>query len=206
MAIVFLTGSSDQNDCSLRKDSHGIRVFSCEVTDSKFKSIKANFVLEGEFEQLVAVMQDVPAYKNWQYHMVNPKIVNSNGKDEIIYYSEISAPWPVSNRDVIVSLKFNYDAEKEILEVIALGLPTALPDVEDVIRVPNFNAKWLVRKIKGSSQLAVEYALVIDMGGSIPAWLVNMAQAEGPFETFSKLKERMKLMEYQDKDFSFLRK
>ncbi len=200
-SIVFGTVQA-QTDCTVRKDLNGIKVFSCEVADSKFKSIKATFELDAELNQLVSVLQDVPAYNAWQYRMINPRLVRQDERS-LTYYGEISAPWPVSNRDLIVILEFGYDPAEKVLNVSATGMPASLPLVENIIRIPDFKAKWTVREL-ANHQLQVEYNLVIDIGGAIPAWLINMAQAEGPFETFSNLKAHLKLEKYQGNTYSFL--
>lgn len=188
-----------QPECTLRKNSNGIKVYTCPVKDSNLKAIKASFDLESGLGQLVAVIKDVPAYTAWQYHMIESKLV-SQGKNELIYHSEISAPWPVSNRDMVVQLKFKYDSVNSILDIDAIGLPALVPLVEDNIRIPHFKANWNIYVVK-ENHLRIEYNLMVDIGGSIPAWLMNMAQAEGPFETFSKLKTQVTRGEYQSRQY-----
>ncbi len=200
--VVSIENVEAQIDCSLRKNSNGIRVYACPVKDSNIKSIKSTFELEADLNQVVAVLQDVPAYTEWQYHMIKSKLV-SQGKNELIYYSEIAAPWPVSNRDLVVQLKFSYDSAKRILVVDATGMPALLDPVEDIIRIPHLRAKWTIQKVK-ENHLKVEYDLRVDIGGSIPAWLMNMAQAEGPFETFSRLKTQIAMQNYQSSEYQFI--
>ncbi len=184
-----------QSECTLRKDSNGIKVYTCSVNDSNLKAIKATFDLEAGLSQLVAVVQDVPAYTAWQYRMIKSKLVSQH-RNELIYHSEVSAPWPVSNRDMVVQLKFKYDSVNRIMDIDAIGLPALVPLVEDNIRIPHFKANWNIHVVN-KNHLRIEYNLMIDIGGSIPAWLMNMAQAEGPFETFSKLKTQITQAEYQ---------
>lgn len=200
--VVVLESAQAQTDCSLRKDSQGIKVYSCNIEGSKVKRVRAVFELEADFNQIVAAIYDVPSYTTWQYHMISSKLID-HGMNELTYYSVISAPWPVSNRDMIVNLKFKYDSIARILEITGNGVPTKLPAVEDKVRVPYFKAKWTIQKIT-NGKLQVEYNLDVDIGGSIPAWLMNMAQAEGPFETFNNLKDRLKLELYNQANYPFL--
>ena len=202
LALVGFDIANAQTDCTLRKDAQGIKVYSCNVEGSKFKGIKANFELDANLHQVVSALYDVPSYTKWQYHMISAKLVNQ-GVDELMYHSEVSAPWPVSNRDMVVRLHFNYDSIAKVLLVNAIGLPSTLPTVPDVIRIPYFKARWTIQE-STLNKLLVQYELDIDVGGSIPAWLMNMAQAEGPFETFSKLKEQLKRQQYKRKEYPFL--
>ena len=45
--------------------------------------------------------------------------------------------------------------------------------------------------VVNGSDLKVSYFLNVDPGGSIPAWLVNLAVAEGPYESFRNLKRQL---------------
>ena len=184
-----------RSQCTVRKDEQGIKVMSCEVKDSRLKSIKTVFELDADLFQLVSVLRDVSTYSSWQYRMINTKKIQE-GDSSIMYYGEISAPWPVSNRDLIVRLEFDYNREQKTLVVNATGYPTNLPIVEHIIRVPEFKAKWIVSEIS-DHRLHVEYQLAVDIGGAIPVWIMNMAQAEGPFETFSNLRVHIQSEKYK---------
>jgi hypothetical protein len=58
-----------------------------------------------------------------------------------------------------------------------------------MIRVPFFDGSWKINK--GVNVLKVTYTLRIDPGGLVPAWLANLAMAEGPFVSFQKLKKQL---------------
>jgi hypothetical protein len=47
-----------------------------------------------------------------------------------------------------------------------------------------------------SRTIKAEYTLYADPGGSVPAWLVNLFIADGPLESFQKLKEHIKKPAY----------
>jgi hypothetical protein len=60
-----------------------------------------------------------------------------------------------------------------------------------------FKAQWTITPLKDGS-LSLEYQLLVDPGGSVPAWLVNLAVVDGPFETMSALREKVKEKKYQE--------
>jgi hypothetical protein len=63
------------------------------------------------------------------------------------------------------------------------------PPPDNVIRVPYFEASWKVTQ-QGKNLNAI-YTLHIDPGGIVPAWLVNMAMADGPYVSFRNLKSQL---------------
>lgn len=78
LCIPFTVGA--QSNCLLRlnnKDS--IRVYTCDPTKSKFKSIKTTFEVDG-------------THKAWQYKTISAKVLKKVSDQEVIYYTEVRCP------------------------------------------------------------------------------------------------------------------
>lgn len=176
-----------QEDCDLKRDTDGIKVYTCEEANERFKSLRAEFVLENvKMEDLKNFLWDVNNYVTWQYNMIVAERLSSSGNEEMTYRSEIDAPWPVENRELVV--KVTMQQEKNMMKFFIKNTPYNKTPKEDVVRVPYFEASWTV--VPDGTSLKVTYTLRIDPGGSVPPFLVNIAMAEGPYVSFKKLKEQ----------------
>ena len=113
------------------------------------------------------------------------------------------APWPVSNRDVIVHLKVEQDPLTKKMTFTANGMPDYIPEKEGITRVPMSKSKWIVVPVS-PNKLKVEYSMNIDPSGSVPAWMMNMVSADGPFESFYTLKNKIKERNYTNADAPFI--
>jgi hypothetical protein len=201
--FFFSTAAFGQTDCELKKDQDSIKVYSCNTDQSKFKSIKASFEVNATAPQLAAMVMDITGYNEWQYKTINAKILKQISKQELIYYVEIVAPWPVSNRDVIVHLKVEQDPTTKKMIFTANGMPDYIPVKEGITRVPMSKSKWIVVPVS-PNKLKVEYSMNIDPSGSVPAWMMNMVSADGPFESFYSLKSKIKERNYTKADAPFI--
>lgn len=174
--------------CDLRKDKEGIKVYTCPSDSSKFRSLRAEFKLENiSFETLENFLWNVNDYPGWQYNMVSASLLKTIKDTAIVYRSEVAAPWPVQNREMIVQLSVNRNLGKDKLAFSMHSVSYAYPLDENLIRVPYSKARWQVRKVNNT--LFVTYTLHIDPGGYVPPMLVNLAMAEGPYESFRSLKK-----------------
>jgi len=63
---------------------------------------------------------------------------------------------------------------------------------------------WLIDPAPGNT-LKIDYTLQLDPGGSIPAWLVNMFIANGPVETFRRLKKQIQKPVYVNAHLPFIK-
>lgn len=186
--LLFLfqsIGLAQTQDCELKKQKDEIKVYTCKSDTSKFRSLRAEFVIERTtVKELEAFLFDIPNYVNWQYNATEAKLLEQLDSQSMIYRLVIDAPWPVDNRELIV--KFAVQKETEQVKFTMNTVPFDYPLGGDVIRVPFSQARWEVTPIH--NDLHVKYFMNINPGGYVPPMLVNIAMAEGPYQSFRNLK------------------
>lgn len=188
--VICFHPSFAQEDCSLRKDQDSIKVYTCDREDLKFKSIKATFSVNTTLSTLTAFVLDIDRYPEWQYNTTRPRIVSRITDKRLIFYTVIEAPWPVSDRDMVVDLSVWQDSKTKTITITTNGVPDYVPMEEGLVRVPMSAATWTIKRVS-PTKLNVEYAIRIDPGGSVPAWMVNMVCAEAPYISFRNLREKI---------------
>jgi len=181
-----------QANWTFQKEKDGIKVYTRPSKASKFNEIKAEFDIQTSSAKFISVISDVDKYPVWVYGTKTTKLCERLNNEEIIYHSEINAPWPFSNRDFYSKLKIHPDPGAKAITITATGLPSYKPVENGIVRVPYLRSYWVVTTVNQST-LHVVYTTNIDAGGAVPAWLVNLFSTNGPIESFSKLRERCKL-------------
>lgn len=182
---IILTAQS--TDCDLKKEKEGIKVYTCKSDTSKFRSLQAEFVIENtSIEELKTFMFTVSKYIHWQYDAVEAGMLKGINSNEMIYRVVIDAPWPVDNRELIVQFStVIHDADHANFYINTVS--SDYPVSDNLVRVPFSQARWDITRINKS--LHVTYHMNIDPGGYVPAFLINMAMAEGPYQSFRSLKK-----------------
>jgi hypothetical protein len=189
MASVSL--ATAQPSWKLVRDKNGIHVYTASIETLKFKSIRVQTVLEGTIPKLMQILGDVSKHPEWVYKAKSATFVKQLSPYEFIYYTETILPWPASNRDAIIHLTMVPDTALHSLNITAFSEPDLLEKKEGLVRIPYTNAKWHVTEL--NNQITIDYVFEVDPGGDLPAWLVNMLADKGPFESFYKLKMKLKL-------------
>ncbi len=178
------------SNCDLKKNADEIKVYTCKTENEKFRTLKANFALKNiNFLELENFILSVDNYPTWQYNMLEAEIIQPINNHVISYRSVVDAPWPVENREMIIKLIVTRDEPNQRMYIETENFDSSLPVKDGVIRIPFMHGLWTVTK--NNNDLQVEYVLQIDPGGSVPAWLVNMAMAEGPYVSFKNLRNQL---------------
>ncbi|MBL7711894.1 MAG: lipid-binding protein [Chitinophagaceae bacterium] len=179
-----------QKDWSLRSNKEGIKVFTRTESASGLKEIKVQCAVQATLSQMVALVMDVNAGTDWVYATRSSTLLKRVSASELYYYSEVEMPWPLTNRDFISHLMVSQDPVTRTVIINGPTVPGYVPEKEDIIRVQHSSGKWVLSPAADHS-VNIEYTLLVDPGGSIPTWLVNLFATKGPTETFRKLKTQI---------------
>lgn len=188
---ISASAAIGQYNWKLSKDKDGIKVYQSEVTHSKYKNIKVECTLEGTYDKLMAILNDVTNQKNWVYNNISASILQRISASEFYYYSETHLPWPMTNRDAIIHLRMNKDSLNRFLKILAVSVPGYTPEKSGIVRVPRSDISWYVT-MPSAKTISIVYIFDAEPGGSLPAWVVNMFTDKGPYESFKKLSELLK--------------
>src|SRR5258706_2963428 len=189
--LGFVCSAFSQYNWKLSKEKDGIRVYQSDVQHSNYKSIKVECIMEGNYDKLVAVLNNVSHQKDWVYSSKTSYIINRVSPYEFYYYTETHLPWPMSNRDAVVHLKMNKDSLNRFLKITAVSSPGYIPEKSGKVRVPKSNVSWYVT-MPTAKTISINYIFEAEQEVSLPAWLANMFADKGPYESFKKLSEILK--------------
>jgi len=190
LLIWRLAPASAQYIWKLDTEKDGIKVYTSIVPESKIKAIKVEGVFNATPAQLVALVMDVNSATEWIYHTKSSILVKKVSDTELYYYSEISLPWPTSNRDFVAHLIVSQNPETKVVTIEGPVVNGFVAPKQGVVRITDATGKWVITPT-GNNQVQVEYSIHLDPGGSLPSWLVNMFAAEGPLKIFKGIKVQL---------------
>ena len=180
----------------LRKSKNGINVYSKSVPGTSIKAVKAEMVIPASLNSIMALLKDVPAFHEWVYHCKEAKEIKRPSEHELYYYQYTSVPFPISDRDLIIHSHWRQDEKTKAIYLNGVAATDILPEKPGVVRMNKFNSEWRLIP-KGNGTVYVEYEVLVDPAGFVPAWLVNMASADGPYETCLSITRLVKLPKYK---------
>lgn len=192
-----------QPEWKFKKEESGIKVYTAYTDSSDVKSVKVEFNVQATPDQLIAFLLDVPQQPEWIYNVKTAYVLKTIKPNDLIFYSQVSLPWPCSNRDYVAHFTINKRSD-DLYTVDSHAEPEHMPEKPGFVRVRQSAAHWNISKVS-ENELKIVYTFSFDPGGALPAWLVNMFVAKGPIHTFQKLRECVRRPEYRDARLSFWR-
>lgn len=194
---------SAQSGWKFLTEKEGIKVYSKPVTGSKVKALRVECVLDARLSSLVTLLLDIPATTQWVYHTKSCTLLKQVAPSELYYYSEVSLPWPLDNRDFVAHVKVSQDKTTKVVTVNAPAIPGWVGTKKGIVRVNQSLGFWLITPL-GNNRIKVEYTLQVDPGGVIPAWAVNLLSSQGPIESFQKMRLLLQRPVYRNAVLDFI--
>jgi hypothetical protein len=188
---VFLFAQDSWNKEFTKDD---ITVYTKPVEGSPLKEFKGEAVIEASIEICKNVILDIENHVKWRPDCIESKVIQKD-ENSYITYNETRAPWPVSNRDVILKNTMILSKDKIIFSFSALNNPDILPLKNGIVRMTELTGSWTLVKQNGNT--LVTFQARINPAGSIPAWLANKTSIDQPFKSLQGLKQMVKDPKYK---------
>ncbi len=201
--IPFLLFAQNSSGWELKRDKGGIRVYMKTVEGSNIKKLKFETEIEASLNAIAAILTDVESFDDWVYASVKSETIEQVTDTEVYYYTEIEFPWPMSNRDIVLHSTFWQDPKTMAIHSKSSAKHFMLPEKEGIVRMTKTDLHWIVTPV-GNGKVKIDYYLDADPGGSIPAWMVNLAADQGPLQTMVKFKEEIAKEKYRNAKLAFV--
>jgi hypothetical protein len=184
--ILLAINVSVQAQWSLVKDKDGIKVYTSDTGTSSIKSVKTVATVKGTCQKLIALFRDIEKQTQWVYAAKQAILIKKVADNELLYYVETALPWPTKNRDAAVRMIIEENPAGDKVKISTIGEPSAIPLKNGKVRVAQFKGIWEA-EAREDGNIHIEYRLDLDPGGNLPAGVVNLFVAKGPYESFVNL-------------------
>lgn len=198
LAPVLAPAAAD-NTWRLVSDKNGIQVYMRHTDDSPMKTFRGvTRVRIDNLHAISAVLNDTENLPRWMHFVNQAREFHRTSylNRQMQFLTDV--PWPVTDREAVVKIDVSYDVAKNSVYVRTSNAPDLLPPTEGYVRFPRFNARldFIIADPK-THMVEITYEVIADLGGNLPAWLVNMAMKDTPYFTLDKLRRVVQRPEYQ---------
>jgi hypothetical protein len=187
----------NETDWSLVKKMENLEVYSRKLDSEEYKEIKIVGRIHCSMSELVLAIEDVEAQKEWVMRTIDARMIEKINVGEFYYYISTDMPFPISDRDLVVYYKRSQDPLSKVVSTVSKAKPSQIPFIDHFVRIPLFESNYTLSPEK-DGWIKLEYYVKVNPGGSLPAWLVNLAAAQGPTKSMQSLYDIIASGRYQN--------
>jgi len=171
----------------------GIVVHTRDVPGRDLAVFRGTGAVRASIYEVMAVLGDSGRRTEWQHRCAAARTLKRTSEFKRIVYNRTDAPWPVTDRDVVLATHLRVLEPDRVLLVEFRGVSSALqPKVSGVVRMPYLKGHYKLTKL-ASARTRVEYQVDADPGGWLPSWLANRANRDLPLKTLRGLRRQVRV-------------
>jgi hypothetical protein len=195
LILLLISVKSFSQQWVLKRDELGVKVFTSKTDGSNFKQFRGEVTVKANLGSILKLIDSIPEYPKWMHNCeYSERLKKINYASGYSYYV-VNAPWPVTDRDACTYYKVTQDTLTKIVTISITGMKDYIPEKEGRVRIPKVNGLWkLIPVAKGVTK--VIYEAHCEIGGYIPATIVNAYITETPFYNLLHLRTIVESPQY----------
>ncbi|MGB0402943.1 MAG: START domain-containing protein [Salibacteraceae bacterium] len=176
-----------QKDWELAKSKNGIEVFTKDAPGWPIKAYFARGMVKVDYRTAMDYMLQLNKRKEWVQDCSASDVLHKEGDSISIVYFHIDTPWPTSDRDMVLKIMPDSNAEKGATFFRFEGMAHYIPEKEDIVRINKATGYWKVRYVD-ETMVEISTQGKSETGGDLPEWLANMFVTESPYQSIENLR------------------
>jgi len=189
----------NSNTCTLRFRNDWLKIFTCPVPTSDFLSFVGVATIDAPQHSVLSLLYDIETATEWVWKTREMRVLQELADDNEgrVVYQVVSAPWPVSDRDIVTRSTAYIDPETSEAFINIESLPDFIPEAKNCVRVRKLEGAWSILPLSENS-CRVVFRLHIEPAGEIPSWLANIAVIDTPYHTLNNMRDMVKREKYRN--------
>lgn len=178
--------AEDKRAWKLVSDRDGIQIFMAHNDDSRIKTFRGVTEFEqDDYFSSIAILDDYDFYSRWMYLISDLREVRRRSPIDRDVAVKTKLPWPVANRDAGLQLTVNQDPKSGAILIEFKARGGIIPATSNYVRIPEMAGHFNTIPI-GGKRVRVEFEVLLDPGGYIPAFLANFILKDIPFVSLQR--------------------
>jgi len=178
-------------DWTVVAETDGIVVSQRMVDGRRFPQLRAQAEVRGTPDEILAVLLDVPAYRQWVPDCAEATVLRRTGAWRRLIYTRTKLPWPVLDREAIIDQEVFFVRASTLVKVFFQAVPAPeVPRAAGTVRTDFAEGSYTIEALD-ADRSRVTYLVEADPGGAVPDWLVRMQSRRNPLGTLSGLRRRL---------------
>jgi hypothetical protein len=179
-----------QSGWQLAREQDGIRLYVRWVDageNRKVRQMRAEMQVNATAGDLLTLLRDDENGADWVNRAA--EFYHFDRRDDFLWhtYTELSIPWPFSNRDMVTRNELRVQPETGAFRIDLRGAAGHLPPRKNTVRILHFEGAWEVTP-SGAEQARVSYEIVTKSDSFLPRSITDPIVEKGFISTMAKLR------------------
>ena len=190
-AMILVSATTTKNpsgEWTATNSKGGIKSYVGKSSNGNVIPTKVEMTVLASPEKVLKAITDMNGYTAWVPYCKKSYTIQCVSDTVFYAYQRISAPL-VTDRDLAMRVNI-HQIDKNNYNVLLTAVPSFVKKEKDAIRIEHFMASYRVSALTNKTT-HVEQVCEVNIGGSVPSFLIRWANRNQPHETFENLRNQL---------------
>lgn len=195
--FIPLTGINVSGDEGWKHEftRDSVEVYTREAAGYPVREFLGVTTIDAPLALIQKVADDADSYPEWMYECGKSKLIEKKDADNFTAWIVTTAPFPVSDRDVVIQVHALNRDNQRIATYHAVE-HAGQPATKKYVRMPRLDGSWTFTAL-AENKTEVRYQVKSDPGGSVPDWIINLKVKHTPWGTLKNLRKQITKDKYK---------
>lgn len=184
LALAATATQATEAPWTLAQNDGRIQIFTRPVEGSPFLAVKATAQINAPIADVAAAMGDGNGCVVWRPICKSSEVLGTPSDTERYVRLVVDMPWPVKDRDMVVHSVSHIDADAQTLTVQLQPASDHFPEQDEIRAIST--GEYQIKAIT-DHQVEFTYIMHTDLGGDLPAELVNPQLTASTYDDIARL-------------------
>ena len=186
--VLYSSCGVAEEGWQLAQDEDDIRVYTRPNPKTGLKDFKADVIVQASIEVVNSHMSALEDQTKWMYDRKLTRVLDRPDDRSSIVYSITNAPWPVKDRDVVISFAYSENNTEDFTRIDVVNVDGYYPVDNDMVRVPYLKGYWELTRLDDNSTKIV-FMNAATPGCDIPDWLADSFVLDMPYHSLNNFRD-----------------
>jgi hypothetical protein len=172
----------------LVKQTASCRIYSRPVAGSDVKEWQAVGLFDAEFDSVIRMLGRREGYPEWFGMCRDCCVIQARGEADFDLYFALALPL-MADRDIVANVRLELDRPGGVAQATFRSLDSPFRRDSGLVRMPRLHGTILIHR-RGDRQTEIIYQYHAELGGRVPAAIVNAVGWKQPAETMRKIRRQ----------------
>lgn len=173
----------------LIKQDEGIKILERWVylkEDFKVRERTGTMTLDCSAEEILTILRESKDIPKWMVNVENVELIKRTSEIEWYVHTVFDTPWPFDQQDMVAQYELRQQ-DPNITFLTVTSRSELLPQKEDVTRLKDYHAEWVIEKI-ANNKIKVSFTTLCERAPEYPYWMQDPVVRKVFFNNLSNLR------------------
>ena len=172
------------------KERQSVKIYTRTIEGSGLRACKGVAEINAPALEVYTLVEDLNNTEWWDENLKIAKMFFYEKNKRARFYLHYELPYPLVNRDLVADVTVVPDFKNNQFKIYSKPVSGLVALNKSFVRIQDYQQMWTI-SASDANTAHVEMECLLDPGGIVPDWLINMVMVNSPSNSINNIRKQL---------------